>query len=93
MDQPHETVEGFPPAAGPDKAVFHGPAQKPRSRRSSAIFPSGSTTKVDFVELVVRGASAAERFGLRPGEAPLHDRTTPYAVWGNSEYMPEAGFT
>ena len=72
--------EGFPLRQVLTRLSFRDLAQRPRSRRSSAIFPSGSTTKVDFVELVVRGASAAERFGLRPGEAPLHDRTTPYAV-------------
>jgi S-adenosylmethionine hydroxide adenosyltransferase-like protein len=47
-------------------------------RGTPGLIPGSSGS--DFVELVIRGASAARHFGLQPGDAPLRKATEEYAA-------------
>jgi hypothetical protein len=71
------TVGASLPVAGQDVKCYPHLTDVPHG--SAGLIPGSSG--FDFVELVIRGASAADRFGLQPGDAPLSRRTTPpYAV-------------
>ena len=47
-------------------------------RGTPGLIPGSSGS--GFVELVIRGASAAQHFGLQPGDAPLRKATEEYAA-------------
>ena len=64
------------PVAGRDVRCYRHLTDVPHG--SAGLTPGSSG--FDFVELVIRGASAAAHFNLHPGDTPLHRHTTPYTL-------------